>query len=57
MHIIFHQTLIEIDIVKPVHNGHLGEIDKMTIIYTGDLYMKGFDFSTKYCTLVVNKHF
>jgi hypothetical protein len=23
----------------------------------GDLYMKGFDFSTKYCTLVVNKHF
>jgi hypothetical protein len=26
-------------------------------LYTGDLYMKGFDFSTKYCTLVVNKHF
>jgi hypothetical protein len=29
----------------------------ITQLYTGDLYMKGFDFSTIYCTLVVNKHF
>jgi hypothetical protein len=26
-------------------------------LYTGDLYMNGFDYSTKYSTLVVNKHF
>jgi hypothetical protein len=26
-------------------------------LYTGDLYMKGFDYSMKYSTLVVNKHF
>jgi hypothetical protein len=26
-------------------------------LYTGDLYMKGFDYSTKYSTVVVNKHF
>jgi hypothetical protein len=26
-------------------------------LYTGDLYMKGFDFLAQYCTLVVNKHF
>jgi hypothetical protein len=25
-------------------------------LYTGDLYMKGFDYSTKYSTVVVNKH-
>ena len=26
-------------------------------LYTGDLYMNGFDYSTKYSTLVVNKLF
>ena len=38
----------------PVYNGHLGRLTKWSL-YTGDLYMKGFDYSTKYCTLVVNK--
>ena len=42
--------------VKPVYSGHLGENDKMTTIYRWPLY-GGFEFSTRYCTFVVNKHF
>ena len=42
--------------VKPVYSGHLGENDKMTTIYRWPLY-RGFEFSTRYCTFVVNKHF
>jgi hypothetical protein len=45
-----------INTVKPVYSGHLGENDKMTTIYRWPLY-GGFEFSTRYCTLVVNKHF
>ena len=42
--------------VKPVYSGHLGENDKMTTIYRWPLY-GGFEFSTRYCTFVVNKPF
>ena len=42
--------------VKPVYSGHLGENDKMTTIHRWPLY-GGFEFSTRYCTFVVNKHF
>jgi hypothetical protein len=41
-------------VVKPVYSGHLGKIDKMTTIYRWPLY-EGFDYSTKYFTLIVNK--
>ena len=45
-----------INTVKPVYSGHLGENDKMTTIYRWPLY-GGFEFSTRYCTFVVNKYF
>ena len=44
------------DLLVTLYNQTWGRLTKWPL-YTGDLYMKGFDFSTKYCTLIVNKHF